>query len=416
VKGPRHLWTGDWRTASHDNDEALAEHARLAPPPEDALAEPATTTNGSGPQPVDERRSRLRSVPLAIGLGIAILAAAGLFASSLIGGNNNSSSQNTQPADALPAVGPKPLKLKAGQTVAGAIYRAASPAVVSIRTSEGSGTGFLIGSDGTLVTNDHVVTSNRRVIVRFGRDSGQIDGDVLGTDPSSDLAVVSIPKSAIPKGVKPLQFADSRNVSVGDMVLAIGNPFDLDRTATEGIVSALGRNIESPNHYTINDVIQTDAPINPGNSGGPLLDDSAHVIGVTSQIATSGTSDGNLGIGFAVPSNTVRQVAPILKRGGTIKRAYLGVETGPPDPNVASTGAQIATLVPGGPADRAGLQIGEVIKSIGGKKISDPTQLSIIVSRYKPGDQVPVVVSHNGSTRTVQVTLGTRPASAAASP
>src|SRR3954467_12020189 len=132
------------------------------------------------------------------------------------------------------------------------------------------------------------------------------------------------------------------------MVIAIGNPFDLDRTATQGIVSALGRDIEAPNHYTINNVIQTDAPINPGNSGGPLLDDSAHVIGVNSQIATAG-SQGNVGIGFAVPSNTVRQVIPILKKGGTIKRAYLGVQTGSPGPRKGSTRPPGPPPGPGGP-------------------------------------------------------------------
>jgi putative serine protease PepD len=418
VKGPRHLWTGDWRNASHENDEALAEHARLAPPPEDPLEEPAGTGgNSTTAVATEERPSRLRSAPFAIGIAIAILAAGGLFASSLIGGNDNtSSSQSAKSPDALPSVGSKPLHPRKGETLAGAIYDAASPAVVSIRTSEGSGTGFLIGSDGTIVTNDHVVTSNHRVIVRFGRDGGQVDADVLGTDPSSDLAVVSIPKSAIPKGAKPLQFADSRNVRVGDMVLAIGNPFDLDRTATEGIVSALGRDIESPNHYTINNVIQTDAPINPGNSGGPLLDNSAHVIGVNSQIATSGTSNGSLGIGFAVPANTVRQVVPILKKGGTVRRAYLGVETGTPDPAKASSGAEISSLVPGGPGQRAGLQIGEVIKSVGGKKVTDPTQLSILVAQYKPGDRVAVVLARGGSSRTVQVTLGIRPATPAATP
>jgi putative serine protease PepD len=412
VKGPRHLWTGDWRTASHDNDEALAAHERLRPPPEDALAEPARPGSAADATR-EERRGRLWSAPFAIGLVIAILAAAGLFASSLLGGSDNSSKNSAQTPNALPAVGAKPLKPRKGQTVAGAIYEAASPAVVSVRTSGGSGTGFLVGSDGTIVTNDHVVTSNQRVIVRFGRDGGQIDADVLGTDPSSDLAVLSIPKSAIPKGVKPLQFADSRNVRVGDMVIAIGNPFDLDRTATEGIVSALGRDIEAPNHYTINNVIQTDAPINPGNSGGPLLDNSAHVIGVNSQIATSGTSTGNVGIGFAVPANTVRQVVPILKKGGTIKRAYLGVQTTSPDPSKGSTGAEVASTVPAGPASRAGLQIGDVIKSIEGKRIVDSTQLSIVVSQKAPGDQVAVVLERGGTTRTIQVTLGTRPASSA---
>ena len=407
MKGPRHLWTGDWRSASNENDEALAEHERLRPPVEDPLAEPAPPGRAAeDAEPA--RRSRLRSAPFAIGLIIAILAAGGLFASSLIGGSGDSAKTAKSP-DALPAVGPKPLKPRKGQTVAGAIYDAASPAVVSIRTTQGSGTGFLIDTDGTIVTNDHVVDNAKRVIVRFGRDGGSIDADVLGTDPSSDLAVVSIAKRDIPKGVKPLQFADSRNVRVGDMVLAIGNPFDLDRTATQGIVSALGRDIEAPNHYTINNVIQTDAPINPGNSGGPLLDDSAHVIGVNSQIATSGTSQGNVGIGFAVPSNTVRQVVPILKRGGTIKRAYLGVETGPADQS--GSGAQVTSVVPGGPADRSGLRVGDVIKSVGGQRVNDPSQLSTLVSGKNPGDQVPVVVDRGGASRTVQVTLGIRPAS-----
>jgi len=411
VKGPSHLWTGDWRTASRENDEALADHERLRPPTEDALAEPLNPRAEPSTDAVAERRSRLRSAPFAIGLIIAIVAAGGLFASSLIGGGSNDSQTTAKSPNALPSVGAKPLKPRKGETVAGAIYNAASPAVVSIRTGSGSGTGFLVGSEGTIVTNDHVVDSAKRVIVRFGRDGGSIDADVLGTDPSSDLAVISIPKTQIPKGVKPLQFADSRNVRVGDMVIAIGNPFDLDRTATEGIVSALGRDIEAPNHYTINNVIQTDAPINPGNSGGPLLDDSAHVIGVNSQIATSGTSQGNLGIGFAVPANTVRQVVPILKKGGTIKRAYLGVETSSPDPAKGGTGAQIASLVPSGPAQRSGLQIGDVVKSINGKRIFDPTQLSIIISSKTPGDQVTVVVDRGGVSRTVQVTLGTRPAS-----
>ncbi len=411
MKGPRHLWTGDWRNASHENEEALAEHEPLRAPTEDPLAEPASTTQlGADEEP--GRRGRLRSAPFAIGLVIAILAAAGIFANSLIGGGDDSSS-NTQSAkapDALPAVSAKPLKPRKGQTVAGAIYDAASPAVVSIRTTEGSGTGFLVDSDGTVVTNDHVVGSSKRVVVRFGRDGGVIDADVLGTDPSSDLAVITIPKRSIPKGVKPLQFADSRNARVGDMVLAIGNPFDLDRTATEGIVSALGRDIEAPNHYTINNVIQTDAPINPGNSGGPLLDDSAHVIGVNSQIATSGGSEGNLGIGFAVPSNTVRQVVPVLKKGGTIKRAYLGVETG--DPQNGGAGAQISSEIAGGPAERSGLQVGDVIKSVSGKPVTDATQLSILVAQKQPGERVAVAVVRNGAKRTIQVTLGTRPAAA----
>jgi putative serine protease PepD len=414
VKGPRHLWTGDWRSASHENDEALAEHERLRPPDEDPLADPAAAASAPADSADDGRRSRLRSAPFAIGLIVAILAAGGLFASSLIGGGDNSSKTTADSPNALPSVDSKPLKPRKGQTRAGAIYEAASPAVVSIRATNGSGTGFLVDANGTVVTNDHVVENAQRVQVRFGRDGGTIEADVLGVDPSSDIAVISIPKTKIPKGVEPLQFADSRNVRVGDSVIAIGNPFDLDRTATQGIVSALGRDIEAPNHYTINNVIQTDAPINPGNSGGPLLDDSAHVIGVNSQIATSGTSQGNLGIGFAVPANTARQVVPILKKGGTIKRAYLGVETGNPDSS-AGSGAEVATIVPGGPAARSGLQVGDVIKSVAGKRILGPTELSTLISSKTPGDRVSVVVQRGGVSRTVQVTLGTRPASTAPS-
>jgi putative serine protease PepD len=407
VKGPRHLWTGDWRSASHENDETLAEQTPLRPPADDALAEPAAGAAPADAEP--RRRGALRRSPFAVGLVVAILAAGGLFAGSLIGGGDNGNKQAADTSTALAAVDSKPIKPRKGQTRAGAIYQAASPAVVSVKTDmpggSATGTAFLVGSDGTLVTNDHVVEQGRRVVVSFGRDGPAIDADVLGTDPSSDLAVLSIPKSAIPKGVKPLQFADSRNVAVGDMVIAIGNPFGLDQTATQGIVSALGRDIEAPNHYTINNVIQTDAPINPGNSGGPLLDDSAHVIGVNSQIATSGSS-GNVGIGFAVPSNTVRQVIPILKKGGSISRAYLGVQSQPP---TTGSGAEIAMTVPGGPAANAGLQVGDVIKSVGGQRILDPTQLSTIVSKKKPGDRVPVVIERGGGSQTVDVTLGTRP-------
>jgi putative serine protease PepD len=137
------------------------------------------------------------------------------------------------------------------------------------------------------------------------------------------------------------------------------------------------------------------------------------VIGVNSQIATAGAGGGNLGIGFAVPSNTVRQVVPILRKGGTIRRAYLGVQTSSPDPGRGGTGAQVASVVPSGPASRGGIQVGDVIKSIGGKRIVDSTQLSVIVSAKTPGDQVSIVVDRNGTTRTLQVTLGTRPAGTA---
>jgi putative serine protease PepD len=305
----------------------------------------------------------------------------------------------------LPAVSGKPLKPQAGQSRAGAVYAKASPAVVSIRTSTGSGTGFLIDAEGQIVTNNHVVGSNKRVVVKFG-DGASIQADVLGTDPSSDLAVVSIPKRSIPKGVKPLQFADSRGVRVGDLAIAIGNPFGLDRTATEGIISGLGRSIEAPNGFAIDEVIQTDAPINPGNSGGPLLDDTARVIGVNSQIATAGSS-GNVGVGFAVPSNTVRQVVPRLERGESIDRGYLGVTT---SDATGGAGAEVQDVVPGGPGDRAGLRPGDVIHKVGGKPVMHSADVSGLIATRAPGDEVDVEVDRGGTSRTIKAKLGSRPA------
>jgi len=310
--------------------------------------------------------------------------------------------------EALPAVSSAPIKPGKGKTRASAIYAAASPAVVSVRTTGGAGTGFLIGNDGTIVTNAHVVAENRRVTVRFGENEAQ-PADVLGTDPSSDLAVVSIDRKDLPEGVKPLRFADSRNVSVGDAAIAIGNPFGLDRTATEGIVSGIGRHIAAPNGFSIDEVIQTDAPINPGNSGGPLLDDSGVVIGVNAQIASTGSA-GNIGIGFAVPSNTARQVVPRLARGERITRAHLGLETSPASPG-GDVGAEIQRVVPGGPGSRAGLREGDVILKLDGKDVNEPADVSGAIADKHPGDVVEIEVERGGKLTKLKATLGTRPSS-----
>jgi putative serine protease PepD len=232
---------------------------------------------------------------------------------------------------------------------------------------------------------------------------------VRGTDPSSDLAVVEIDPGDAPTSVRPLQLADSRDVQVGDVAIAIGNPFGLDRTATEGIVSGVGREIQAPNGFSIDSVIQTDAPINPGNSGGPLLDEGGRVIGVNSQIETGGSS-GNVGIGFAVPSNTVRDVVPALTRGEQIERAYLGVQTSPASTSNPS-GAQVQSVVSGGPADRAGIRQGDVITRIDGVRVDEPSDVTQALSDDKPGKVVTVELRRDGSSVTVSATLGTRPAS-----
>jgi putative serine protease PepD len=252
------------------------------------------------------------------------------------------------------------------------------------------------------------------VQVRFDDNGRPIPARVVGTDSSSDLAVLKVNPAQAPKLVA-LPLADSDQVQVGDAAIAIGFPLGLDKTATAGIVSGLGREIKAPNGFTIDEVIQTDAPINPGNSGGPLLDDRGRVIGVNSQIATAGSA-GNVGIGFAVPSNTVREVVPRLERGETIQRPYLGVSTTTAD---GRAGAAVAEVVRGGPADRAGLQPGspqtgqggDIIVSIDGKPVAAPDDVAKHISGRRPGDRVRVEVLRDGNRQALEVELGVRPAS-----
>ncbi len=407
MTSPKHLWSGNWRA------EAEAEAQRRREREAQAEAAPATPARAPEPDPYDAadatpapaRRTTGRGV-LALLAVVAVLAGAGgAGLTRLLDGNGNG--DVARPA-ALPVATDRGAVPKGAQTRAGAVYAAASPAVVSIRAGQGSGTGFLTSSDGTIVTNEHVVeNSGQAVQVRFGTDGRVLRGEVLAVDASSDLAAIRIDAGDIPNGTKPLEFADSDQVRVGDEAIAIGNPFGLDRTATEGIVSSVGRSIQAPNHFQIDGVIQTDAAINPGNSGGPLLNAAGHVIGVNSQIATSGASQGNVGIGFAVPSNTVRQILPGLMQGKAIQHAWLGVET---DASAVASGATIGNVITGGPADSGGLQAGDVVTKIDGQAIRDPTALSAAINRKAPGDKITLEVVRDGTREHVAVTLRNRPA------
>jgi S1-C subfamily serine protease len=393
--GPKHLWRGDWRADSQSAREAAARGrtAVRSKPADGSPEEPAQGATRS------TRRSFLLRRLVAAALVIGVVAIAAVALAGALGGDSAT--------DPPPAAGDKPLERRPGETRAAAVYRAASPAVVSIRAAVGSGTGFVIDRAGTIVTNSHVARSSKTVTVRFGTDTDSIKGDVLGTDPSSDLAVVGIDSAKMPASVTPLALADSSTVRVGDVAIAIGNPFGLDRTATEGIVSAVGREIQAPNGFSIDSAIQTDAPINPGNSGGPLLNDSGQVMGVNSQIRTAGSS-GNVGIGFAVPSNTVRKVVPTLTRGDTVDRAYLGVETSPASPGTNS-GAVVRAVVPDGPAERAGIKRGDVVIGVDGLTVGDPSDIAAAIANKKPGEEVEVKFQRSGSTATLKATLGTRP-------
>ena len=398
MKFPRHLWTGEWRLESEQAREAAEEEAarRRA-----ALAAAERDRAAAQPAGAPPRTIRLKTAA-AVAL-VAAAVAGGAFAAGALLHDD----QKVQP---LPAVSGKPIAPDKGQSRAGKIYAQASPAVVSIRTDVGSGTGFLIDNNGTLVTNAHVVGNADRVVVKFGPDGRSIDGQVKGADPSSDLAVVKIDPGSTPRNTRPLQFADSRQVRVGDTAIAIGNPFGLDRTATEGIVSGIGRSIKAPNGFSIDQVIQTDAPINPGNSGGPLLDETARVMGVNSQIATAGNSQGNVGIGFAVPSNTVREVVPRLEKGDKIARPYLGVETADPTDPTAPAGAEVTNVTSGGPGDSAGVQAGDIITELDGHAVGASGDVSRIVNTKQPGDHLHIRVDRSGQDVSLDVTLQNRPA------
>ncbi len=237
----------------------------------------------------------------------------------------------------------------------------------------------MVDSDGTIVTNAHVVGQSSTVEVEFADDE-TARANVTGVDASSDLAVLKVDTN---RPLKALQLADSSTVRPGQLAVAIGSPFGLSQTVTSGIVSGTGRHIQAPDGFQIDSVIQTDAPINPGNSGGPLLDATGKVIGVNSQIASQ--SGGNVGIGFAVPSNTVRDVIPRLERGEAIQRAYLGVST-----SAGNGGVSVASVSNGSPAAEAGLRVGDVIVSVAGKKVSEPDDVAAAIQDRKPGETVAI--------------------------
>jgi S1-C subfamily serine protease len=273
--------------------------------------------------------------------------------------------------------------------------------------STSTGSGFLIDQRGFLLTNDHVVEGadrNTGVVVAF-EDNVVRRAAVIAVDQNDDLALLKVSMAGI-SSVHPLDLGDSTTVRVGDPTLAIGNPFGLDRTLTSGIVSALQRQIQAPNGFSIDNVIQTDAPINPGNSGGPLLDATGRVIGINSQIETAGGDGGNgsIGIGFAVPINTAKEFLPRLERGGgAVRVAYLGA-TG------VSTGAGVAlhTVETGGPAANAGLRPGDVVTAVAGQHVASMAAIERIVDAQAPGNRLIVTVSRHGRPMHIPVALGSR--------
>jgi S1-C subfamily serine protease len=291
---------------------------------------------------------------------------------------------------------------------------------------EATGSGFVVDKDGTILTNAHVVDGADSVTVSFEEGGEEIDAEVKGVDTSSDLAVLKIDPSDV-EDLAVLPLGDSSKVQVGDAVVAIGNPFGYSRTVTTGIVSGLQREITAPDGFQISNVIQTDASINPGNSGGPLLDAQGRVIGINSQIATGG-GQGSVGIGFAVPVNTAKELLPKLKQGGEIERAYLGINMSDVTADVAKEldlpveeGALIVEAVSGGPADEAGLRGGsdgggDLLVKVDGQEIKNADDVAAAIADNSPGDTVEVEYYRDGDLKTAEVELGERPDSADSQP
>jgi putative serine protease PepD len=268
-------------------------------------------------------------------------------------------------------------------------------------TGQAEGSGFVYDKQGDIVTNQHVVSGATSITVKFWNGK-TYRGKLVGSDSSTDLAVVHV--DAPSSMLHPLSLGNSEAVQVGDSVIAIGSPFGLEGTVTSGIVSALHRSMDAPNHYTIPNSIQTDAPINHGNSGGPLIDARGNVIGVNAQIQSD--SGGSDGVGFAIPSNTVKSVVSQIAAGKTVAHAFLGVRVGD---SASPAGAKLVLVQDNTPASRAGLRTGDVIVKLGDSQITGGDDLSSVIDAKKPGDSIGVTYVRDGKQHSTTVTLGTRP-------
>jgi S1-C subfamily serine protease len=389
-------------------------------------------------------------------LGGAVVAVLGAIAiaTGLLDTGDHTTTTVTAPLSSAPVANTE--DSDSGASTVNEIYRSDGPGVAFIESTEpaqesstplnpfgeegesggggiATGSGFLIDDEGHIITNNHVVEGASKVEVRLGSSDTEHEAEVVGTDPATDVALLKIDVPADQQ--HPLELGNSAKVQVGDSVVAIGNPFGLDRTVTAGIVSALQRQIQAPNGFSISHVIQTDAAINPGNSGGPLIDAEGKVIGINSQIQTGGGSEGNVGIGFAVPINTAREVVEQIEEHGEVKHAYIGISGSSITPALAKAlklpvdqGILVNEVVKGSPADEAGIEGGDtnatiegakvtlggdIITEIDGKPIESMEEVIDAVNGAQPGDEMDLTLLRgDNETKRVTVTLGVRPKTA----
>jgi len=343
-----------------------------------------------------------RGSPHARSIGVgALLAAAALSAVACGGGQSSTGQGRSGSSTATTAQRAQAAALEQRFV---AVVKETEPEVVQIQTDAGLGSGVIFDDRGDIVTNAHVVDSARQLLVTAA-DGHRFPARLVGAYTPDDLAVVTVGAG---HGLKPARFADSSKLAVGEIVLAEGNPLGLQSSVTEGIISALGRDVSEGPGVVLPDSIQTSAPINPGNSGGALVDLDGQVVGIpTLAAANPQLGSAAAGIGFAIPSNTVRDIASQLVRHGRVvnsRRAALGVSVAD---STTRPGALIVALQERGPAARAGLAVGDVIQRVDDQPIEDVSAFAQALAEHKPGEQVRIsVVALNGAARTVTVTLG----------
>ncbi len=269
------------------------------------------------------------------------------------------------------------------------------------------GSGVIVSEQGLILTNNHVVASADQIEVALA-DGRKLVATVVGTDPETDLAVLRVEADKLPS----ITFSANDKLAVGDVVLAIGNPFGVGQTVTQGIVSALGRSHLGINTYE--NFIQTDASINPGNSGGALIDADGNLVGINSAIYSR--SGGSMGIGFAIPASLAKQVMEQIATHGSVVRGWVGIEAQDVTDELAesfklaeSKGALISGVLRDSPADRAGLKAGDILMKIGGKPVADAENMLNLIAALKPNEKVTLAIVRNGENKNVEVVIGRRP-------
>jgi len=347
--------------------------------------------SGVAPRP---RRGAGRALAATIAALLLVLTGVGL---TLLVDRRDSSAG--VPAGAGVPVAAQPAPLPAGEEPVAAVARTLGPSVVQIETDQGLGSGVIYDRNGYVLTAAHVVEGSGTVTVRL-YDGSTLRGQVLGIDQGNDIAVVKVDRG----GLKPAALALGVDVQVGQTAVAIGSPFGLQQTVTAGVVSAKNRSLATGNGGAL-EVIQTDAPINPGNSGGALADRSGRVIGINDSIRSE--SGGNEGVGFAIPIDTAASSASRIVKGEKIQSGYLGVSLS--TPTLGRGGALIDQVLPGSPAEKAGIQVGDLVIEFNGKAIQSSDDLAAQVRLAAPGQKVGVKLVRGGKEQTVTAALTERP-------